>query len=218
MTNAEPVIVSINSAKSQAIEFNGQQVYTGIFKYPVADSVNVTALGLAGDTIVDKEVHGGLDQAVYLYHAEDYAWWEAELGRTIGYGTFGENLTIGGLDDISWVIGDRITINNVVLEITAPRIPCFKLGVRMDDASFVKKFARAVRPGAYARVISEGAIKTGDTLSIEKTAMDYASVKAVFSLWHSKEKPVSMLKKVLASPVASVHRQRLQNWYKDTEA
>jgi len=207
------IVASVNCAQPVIIQFNDQDFSTGIFKTPIPASVTVTSLGLTGDTIVDKQVHGGPDQAIYLYHAEDYAWWSGQLGRPISHGTFGENLTVSGLDDIDWVIGDRLTINSVVLEITAPRTPCFKLGVRMDDPSFVKKFSKAVRPGAYARVISEGTITAGDAVEIEKTAMDYPTVKEVFALWHSKKKPVSMLEKVLASPIGAIHRQKVQDWY-----
>jgi MOSC domain-containing protein YiiM len=208
-------IESINVSKPVDIEFNGTSVTTGIFKRPIDGAVKITTLGLEGDTIVDESVHGGLDQAVYLYHKEDYDWWSQELGEPIAYGTFGENLTISGAEDISWVIGDRIIINDLVLEITAPRAPCFKLAVRMDDSGFVKKFAKAVRPGAYARVISEGVVQLGDKLTVEKAAKDYASVNEVFVLWHAKEKSTTLLQKALASPIAVVHREKLQAWYNE---
>ncbi len=211
------LIASINSAKPVTINFNNEAVVTGIFKRPVEGSVQVTKLGLAGDTVVDSKVHGGLDQAVYLYHKEDYDWWSNELGKEIGYGAFGENLTVSGLDDISWVIGDRLIINELVLEITAPRTPCFKLGVRMEDTSFAKKFAKAVRPGAYARVLKEGVIKAGDSIVIEKTTMDFASVKEVFAEWHSNNKSLSILKKALDSPIAIVHREKIQKWYDELD-
>jgi MOSC domain-containing protein YiiM len=207
------LLEAINTANPVKIRFNDEDVMTGIFKSPVSESVNVTRLGIEGDTIVDTLFHGGVDQAIYIYHAEDYDWWSAELGRTIDHGTFGENLTVSGLAGIPWVIGDRIRINDVVLEISAPRTPCFKLAVRMNDNSFVKKFAQAVRPGAYARVITEGVIKAGDAIEIDRTAMDYATVNEVFSIWHSKDKPSHLLKKALESPVANMHRQQLQGWY-----
>jgi MOSC domain-containing protein YiiM len=207
------LIESINASKPVNIHFNNQEVTTGIFKSPIKEPVRVTPFGLVGDTIVDKQVHGGLDQAVYLYHAEDYAWWSKELSRTIDYGMFSENLTVSGLEDIAWLIGDRLMINDVMLEITAPRVPCFKLAVRMGDNTFVKKFTNAIRPGAYARVINTGVVEVGDSIVIEKTPMDYATVKEVFSVWHSKNKSQEVLKKALASPLAWVYRQQIQSWY-----
>lgn len=206
-------VVSINIASMKTIEFNGEIVETGIFKLPAQGSVQVKQRGLMGDTIVDERVHGGIDQAVYLYHKEDYDWWSEELGRTLEFGTFGENLTIEGFKDYTWVIGDRLTINDVVLEISAPRAPCFKLGVKMGDSHFVKQFVRACRPGAYARVIQEGSITNWDEIVVEKTTNDYATVNEVFVEWHAKEKSPEIIEKALNSPLASVHRERLQNWY-----
>jgi MOSC domain-containing protein YiiM len=206
-------IVSINVAQPVTIRFNGEDVLTGLFKKPVDGQVSITPMGLAGDAIIDKSVHGGLDQAVYLYHKEDYDWWSNELGRDIPYGTFGENLTLAGSDDIAWVIGDRLEVNGVVLEITAPRTPCFKLAVRMDDSGFMKKFANAVRPGAYARVIKEGSVAVGNSISVEKTTMDYATVKEIFELWHSNNKSTAILIKSLSSPIAPMHRAKIQGWY-----
>lgn len=207
------LIQSINASKPVKINFNHEEIMTGIFKSPIGEHAYITTLGLADDTIADKTVHGGPDQAIYLYHQEDYDWWSTELGKTIVPGTFGENLTLSGLGEISWVIGDRLKIGDVILEISAPRTPCFKLAVRMEDSSFVKKFVQAVRPGAYARVIKEGTVQVGDVVEIEKTPMDYASVKDVFIEWHQKNKSISQIQKALNSPIASMHRGKLQAWY-----
>jgi len=205
-------ILSVNLASPTTIEFNGEQVSTGIFKRPVDGAIPVGEYGFQTDTIVDKSVHGGLDQALYLYHKEDYDWWSEQLGKPVEYGAFGENLTIEGSSEIDWVIGDRIFINGIELEITGPRVPCFKLGVKMGDPSIVKQFVKACRPGAYARVIRGGEIKTGDGLIVQKTAEDYASVKEVFTEWHSKDRDPAILKKALASPIAIVHKIRIQAW------
>ena len=208
-------LVSVNTSSPINIMFNNKEIATGICKCPCEGAVNVSQWGLEGDAIVDTSVHGGLDQAVYLYHKEDYDWWSDQLGTKVEYGMFGENLTISGVENMSWMIGDRITINDVELEITAPRIPCFKLAVRMADNQFIKKFAKACRPGAYARVIQEGILRVGDSLAVEKTTMDYASVKEVFSEWHKKDKSLALLKKALDSPIAKVHKLKIQHWYNE---
>ncbi|HVL02788.1 MAG TPA: MOSC domain-containing protein [Dongiaceae bacterium] len=208
-------VVSVNAAQPATIYFNGAEVVTGIYKQPLTGASQVTRLGIQGDTIADTTVHGGLDQAIYLYHAEDYDWWSAQLGRTLAPGTFGENLTVSGLADQSLIIGDRLIINDVELEISAPRVPCFKLATKMEDSGFVKAFAKAQRPGAYARVIREGVLKSGDSIALQPTAEDYASVKEVFVVCHQKERPLDVLRRALASPIAAVHRQQLQQWYDD---
>ncbi|GAB3376342.1 MOSC domain-containing protein [Spongiibacter taiwanensis] len=205
-------IVSVNRGSRSAVTFNDESHATGIFKTPLSGPVAINEFGVVGDVIVDTNVHGGHDQAVYLYHQEDYDWWSAELGRIIEFGAFGENLTLSGMSDIDWRIGDRVSINDVELEITAPRVPCFKLAVKMGDTGFVKMFAKAVRPGAYARVLKPGAVTVGDAFSVTKTVADYATVKSVFVEWHAKEKSKAALEKALASPIASVHRAKLQEW------
>lgn len=159
------LIASVNTAQPTRIHFNGKAVTTGLFKTPVAGCATVSAEGIAGDTIVDTKVHGGLD-----------------------------------------------------LEITAPRTPCFKLGVRMNDAGFVQAFAKANRPGAYARVIQGGTLSAGDPVRVVKTTKDYAPVKAVFAEWHSKEKSPARLRQALASPIARVHKKKIQAWYEQLTA
>ena len=106
---------------------------TAIDKQPQAGPVAVTVDGLAGDGVGNKRHHGGPDQAVYAYGTPDYAWWEAELGRPLAPGTFGENLTIEGLESAELAIGDRLVAAGVTLEVTSPRIPCATLAARMDD-------------------------------------------------------------------------------------
>lgn len=206
-------VASVNIAEPVSIQFNGKSVTTGIYKTPITGIATVSDMGIEGDAVMDKTVHGGLDQAIYLYHREDYDWWSEELGRPLEVGTFGENITIAGATEIAWTIGDRVYINDTILEITAPRTPCFKLGVRMNDASFVQKFAKANRPGAYVRVIKAGKIAAGDSITVEKTTEDYAPVKEVFAQWHSKDKSPELLKRALRSPIAKVHKQKIQNWY-----
>ncbi|WP_341939066.1 MOSC domain-containing protein [Marinimicrobium sp. C2-29] len=206
-------IVSVNVAQPVTIDFDGRQSKTGIYKKPVDGKVQVTRLGVAGDTVVDEKVHGGFDQAVYLYHSEDYDWWSEQLGKTLAPGTFGENLTVTGLADRSLVIGDRLRINDIELEITAPRTPCFKLARRMDDPTFPKAFARAARPGAYARVLQEGCLQSGDEIHLEPTTGDFASVREVFVEWHKKDRSPEVLKKALGSPIGRVHKRKIQGWY-----
>lgn len=205
-------IVSINIAKPAKITQAGRTVETGIFKMPGSDSVAITKTGLIGDHIIDTSVHGGEDQAVYLYSLEDNEWWSQQLGRTIEPGTFGENLTLSSFSTEALKIGDRLKMNNVELEITAPRTPCYKLANKMGDPAFVKVFAQAVKPGAYARVITEGEISVGDDVTTIKTAEDYALIHDVFTEWHSSNKSTAVLTKALNSPISNHHRKVIQAW------
>ena len=148
------------------VELDGRTVWTAIWKSPVAGRVPLRGVNLEGDDQADRTVHGGPDKAIYAYGAEDTDWWEAELGRSLGPGAFGENLTVRGLPVSEAVIGERWTVGSTLLEVAQPRFPCFKLGLRMGDPRFLKRFAAAGRPGAYLRVIREGDIGAGDTIEV----------------------------------------------------
>src|SRR4051794_38845710 len=117
----------------------GRQVRTAIWKDPVEGRVAVRGVNLDGDAQADLRVHGGPDKAVYAYAREDTAFWEDELGRELGPGAFGENLTTGGVDVTNALIGERWAIGTTVLEVCQPRFPCFKLGIRFDDPEMLKR-------------------------------------------------------------------------------
>lgn len=144
----------------------GQAQHSAIVKTPVAARVAVRGVNVDGDDQADRRVHGGPDQAVYAYARESYAWWERELGRSLDNGLFGENLTLDGVDADGALIGERWAIGSVVLEVTAPRIPCLKLQTRVGEPAFVKRFAAGRRPGAYLRILQPGELGAGDTVEV----------------------------------------------------
>jgi MOSC domain-containing protein YiiM len=144
----------------------GREITSAIWKHPVAGRVRVAGVNLEGDDQADRRVHGGPDQAVYAYAAEDTAWWEAEVGRTLGPGAFGENLTVSGVDVTGARVGERWAIGTTVLEVRLPRTPCYKLAHRMGDPGFIKRFARGGRPGAYLGIVREGELGAGDAIEV----------------------------------------------------
>jgi MOSC domain-containing protein YiiM len=159
-------LLSVNVAEIREIPRRGRMVRTGIWKFPAPGRLAVRGVNVDGDEQADRTVHGGYDKAVYAYAREDYDWWEAELGRELGPGTFGENLTVSGVDVSSALVGERWRIADVVLEVSEPRLPCWKLGYKMGDPRFLKRFAQALRPGAYLRVIDEGTLGAGDPINV----------------------------------------------------
>jgi MOSC domain-containing protein YiiM len=161
-----PSVLSVNLGRPKPIPYRGKQVMTGIFKEPVEGRVAARGTNLEGDEQANRKVHGGVDKAVYSYSREDYDWWEGELSRTMGPGTFGENLTTAGIDLADAVIGERWRVGTTVLEVAEPRFPCFKLGVKMGTQRFVKQFAKARRPGAYLRIAEEGELGAGDPIEV----------------------------------------------------
>lgn len=159
------VVLSVNVGS--VAEFRaGRARSSAIVKTPVALRVAVRDVNLEGDDQADRRVHGGPDQAVYAYARESYEWWESQLGRSLAPGTFGENLTLSGVDVEGALIGERWAVGSTLLEVTAPRIPCFKLAARMGDPGFVKRFGAARRPGAYLRIVEEGQLEAGDSVTV----------------------------------------------------
>ncbi|MFV0452926.1 MAG: MOSC domain-containing protein [Propioniciclava sp.] len=146
---------------------------TGHRKRPV-DAVRVTSptverghSGLGGDEIGDAKHHGGTDQAVYAYAAEDLDWWAEHLGTPLPPGSFGENLTTSGFDVNATLIGERWRIGDQVeLVLTDPRIPCRTFAGEMDRRGWVKQFTAACRPGPYLRVAVPGTIRVGDPIRV----------------------------------------------------
>jgi MOSC domain-containing protein YiiM len=163
-------VVSVNVGTVRTVEWHGRSVTTSIWKSPVAGRVAVRGVNLDGDVQADLRVHGGPDKAVYAYAVEDYEWWSHELGRELEPGTFGENLTVEGLDLGALVIGTHWRVGSTELEVASPRQPCFKLGIRMGDASFVDRFDDAARFGAYLRIVEEGDIGAGDAITVAPRA------------------------------------------------
>ncbi len=141
-------------------------VRSAIWKQPVEGRVAARGVNVEGDEQADRRVHGGPDKAVYAYAIEEIRAWEEELGREIGPGGFGENLTIEGLAGGGARVGEQWLIGNVLLEVVQPRVPCFKLNLRMGDSKFGKRFVAAGRPGAYLRIVEEGEVGAGDAVEV----------------------------------------------------
>jgi MOSC domain-containing protein YiiM len=139
---------------------------TGIDKRPVAGRVRIEKLGVVGDEIADLRHHGGADQAVYAFAREDYAHWEAELGRPLTAGGFGENLTTVGADVQNARIGERWRVGEVLLELTGVRIPCATFAGFVDEPHWVRRFTEHGVPGSYFRVIEPGMVSAGDPIEI----------------------------------------------------
>ncbi len=177
-------VVSVNVGRARPIDRNGQPTTTAIWKTPVTGRIAAQGVNLAGDEQADRAVHGGPDKAVYAYAAEDTAWWESELGRALGPGAFGENLTVEGLELRDAVVGQRWEVGTVVFEVSEPRLPCWKLGARMGDAGFVRRFTKAERPGTYLRIVKEGDVGAGDAIEVGPPPAHGVTVGDVWHVYH----------------------------------
>jgi MOSC domain-containing protein YiiM len=212
-------LVSVNVGQAVPIANAKAVGKTGIFKRPVSGPVRVTREGLADDAICDTSSHGGVDQALYVFGAPDYAWWSDELGMHLEPGTFGENLTISELESARLHIGDRLRVGAVTLEVTAPRVPCVTLARRMGDPAFLKLFRSAERPGVYCRVLDEGAIQTGDPVTLEPVQGNHP-IPAIemFRTFFDPEMDEVALRRYLAAPIAERARFMMEEMLRQLEA
>jgi MOSC domain-containing protein YiiM len=158
--------VSVHVGRPRAVPIPRGAVTTAIWKNPVAGRVAVRGVNLDGDDQADRSVHGGPDKAVYAYAVEEVRSWEDELGRDLGEAAFGQNLTTRGVDVSGALIGEQWKIGTALLEVAQPRLPCFKLGLRIGVPGFVRRFAEASRPGAYLRIVEEGDLGAGDRVEV----------------------------------------------------
>ena len=200
---------SINVGQVETISHKQKSFMTGICKHPVEGAAYLEEAGVRGDSIVNTEHHGGVDQAVYAYSADDYDWWADETGREVTPGLFGENLTIRGLaTDMN--VGDRLLIGEVVLEATAPRIPCSTFATRMHESKFGMAFREAERPGIYFRVLNGGEIAVGNTVTYVTNDSSDVSILELFRFNYALQHDEKTLRRFLASPLATRFRTKVE--------
>lgn len=206
-------IVSTNIAKPTLIEWRGQKVETGIYKYAVDRPIFLGKEDVADDHVIDRRYHGGSDKACYLYSADQYPFWKSKYpNQDWRWGMFGENLTIDGLNESEIRIGDRFQVGEAVVQVTQPRQPCFKLGVRFGDQQVVSDFWMASYPGVYVRVLSEGEVKTGDELIRVESNRESLTVAQVFSVFHQDRENIELMLRAIAEPfIAASCRRDIEN-------
>ena len=204
-------ILSVNVGAPRQVQTSGGTVLTSIFKNPVQGRVTVQGHNIAGDRQSDLTVHGGPYKAVYCYPSEHYEFWKRELpGTEMPYGMFGENLTTEGLVEEGVCIGDRFRVGTAVLQITQPRMPCFKLGIRFGRPDIVKLFWRSGRSGIYFSVIEEGSVAAGDAVERTFAAKDGISVADVGRLYRGDEKSAILRERALRAPLFGGWKDKLR--------
>ena len=193
-------ISSLNIGKPCQISSRGKIINTGIKKTPTQEPVFVSIEGIRGDSVLNTKHHGGPDQAVYAYRIEDYEWWSDELSTSVAQTTFGENLTLKGIVSPALKIGSQLIFDEVVLEVTAPRIPCQTLNAVMGDPAFSRRFAKAARSGFYFRVITEGQLTAGEAFTVTKEDKFPISTVDLFEA-NYRQLNEEELKRFLSAPI-----------------
>lgn len=192
-------VIATNIARESTISWNGKEQQTGIYKYAVDTFITLEELAVSGDIIGNPKVHGGLFKACYLFAKEEYEFWKPLYPELKWHwGVFGENLTVSGLDESKLRIGDQYRVGESLIQITQPREPCFKLGIRFNDQGIIKKFIERRRPGTYVQVLENGKVRAGDKLKLERRSEDTLTVQQCFSLRYAKDKDPALLESVLS--------------------
>ena len=195
-------LLSVNISPPKLVEINGQQVLTAIDKTATKGSVWLSKLTLVGDGQADSSVHGGEHQAAYCYLFKHYAYWQSRLNLTdLAYGAFGENFTISGLLEEDICIGDILKIGDAkigaVVQVTMPRIPCFKFGHKIGHPNILEEFLRSGRIGFYLRVIQTGEIGAGDNIIVMDRDTQAISILTTLGMQKLDEGDSSLLKRAL---------------------
>jgi MOSC domain-containing protein YiiM len=181
-------IISTNISKIKTVVHNSKEVKTGIFKIPTNEPAVIEKLNIIGDEQADLVNHGGVDKAVYAFSHNHYDYWRQTLkNENLNFGIFGENFTITDLDEENIHIGDHIRVGTALLEVSQPRVPCFKLAIALNNKNSLKLFTQHYCTGVYFRVLEQGVAKTGDSVVIEKKASHDISVKRLFQAFFDKK-------------------------------
>jgi MOSC domain-containing protein YiiM len=208
-------VLSVNVGRRREFEYNHRYAKSAIWKSPVGGRVQARGVNLEGDEQADRKAHGGPDKAVYAYAFEDTRWWEQELGRSLQYGGFGENLTTQGIAVNDAIVGERWQIGTTVLEVSEPRVPCWRLGVRMNDEMFLRRFTEALRPGAYLRIIVEGDLGAGDEIRVIDRPDHELTVRDVFRIYTGDRDEIERL--VAIPHISESWRKWAEIWLKRTK-
>lgn len=194
-------IKSLNIGQPTTIEWNGKKVETGIFKYPVEEGIFLGKTDVVNDHVMDRIHHGGNDKACYLFSADHYdAWKKMYPELNWQYGMFGENITISGLDERDYYIGDVLRIGAVTVQVSQPRQPCFKLGIRFNTQTVIQKFIEMNQPGIYIRVLDAGTVFVEDAVDLIERQHNSLSLLEVWKLLYGPNPNPELLHVALNNP------------------
>jgi ferredoxin-NADP reductase/MOSC domain-containing protein YiiM/ferredoxin len=197
-------LLSVNVGRPRQVQWQGKTVETAIWKDPVADPRMVRRINVDGDDQADRLAHGGEHRAVFVYQIDSYGYWERELGRDdFSYGQFGENFTVDGLADSEVCVGDRYRIGEALVEVTQPRVTCYRVGIRMNNPAMPTLLVAHHRPGFYLRVLQEGIVQAGDEIAKVADGPERLTVADVDALLYLPNKSRPMLERALRVPALS---------------
>lgn len=192
-------VLSVNIGVPTIIAVNGKEEKTGYFKKPV-DTIFLGKTDVKNDSVIDREHHGGEDKACYLFGYNHYEFWQKQFpDLTFDFGMFGENITIEHLDEAKLKIGDTFQLGKAVIQITQPRQPCYKMGVKFNNQKVVNTFRLAHTPGIYVRVLKEGNVVENDEMYLMDSYENAPTVLEVYRIIYNKKPSENELEKIITN-------------------
>lgn len=187
-------VVATNIGSPTTFMWNGAEEQTGIFKYPSEQPLFLTKNDVQGDTVIDRVHHGGEHKACYLFSADYYPYWKKKYPtHDWDWGMFGENLTLSGMDESQLRVGNIYQLGTALVQISQPREPCYKLGIRFGTQDILRQFIAHNHPGTYVRILKEGTVQVGDTMELVTESKNSLTTQNFYELMFQKEKPKTML-------------------------
>ncbi|MGB5172394.1 MOSC domain-containing protein [Eudoraea sp.] len=207
-------VISTNIGPLTKVNWHGKEIVTGIFKKPIDEPLMLQTDSVANDSIADPRVHGGQYKACYLFSSKYYNYWKRKYPHLEwGWGMFGENLTIEHLEERELRIGDIYEIGTALIQITQPREPCFKLGIRFGTQEILKEFIAHGHPGTYVKVLKKGIVKKGDPLILKEKSKSPLTIQDFYRLLFEEKKNKDHLALAIANPcIPEKKRNRLKNY------
>jgi len=174
-------VISLNIGEKRKIQWRKKLIETGIYKFPVEAPIFLDTEDVKNDNVIDRKYHGGIEQAVYAYSENHYEYWK-KLYPDLewNYGMFGENLTITNLDETNIHVGSVYQLGEATIEVTKPREPCYKLGVRFNNKKVIKQFWNSTKSGIYFKVLKTGSVTKNDELILLENAIDNPTIAQVY--------------------------------------
>ncbi|MDC6386684.1 MOSC domain-containing protein [Flagellimonas taeanensis] len=207
-------IISTNIGHPTKIIWNGKETTTGIYKFPVQEPLFLDVEDVRGDTVADRKVHGGEYKACYLFSSDHYPYWQEKYPNLDwNWGMFGENLTVEGLDESKIRIGSIYRLGSALVQISQPREPCYKLGIRFGDQNILKAFIDHGWPGTYLRIVETGTVAVGDTMELVEESKNPLTTQQFYHLLFAKEKDKTLLQWAIDNEALPPgKREKLRKW------
>ncbi len=207
-------VIATNIGKPTSFLWKGEEEKTGIFKYPVDKPLFLGKTDVENDTVIDRKHHAGVDKACFLFSTNHYPYWR-QLYPNLkwDWGMFGENLSVEGLDESVIRIGDIYKIGTALVQVSQPREPCYKLGIRFDNQEILKQYIDYGYPGTYIRILEEGEVKAGDVIRLVTKSENTLTVKQFFELLFQRKKDSDLLQLAISNMALPAYkRERMKKF------